>query len=216
MKENNSTLAKVEDKINNVRHNLNEGEIVLYQPDESINLEVRLDQETVWLTQMQMVELFKTTKQNISLHIGNIFKEGELDRRVAVKNPLTTTQHGAIPGKFQHSKVLLYNLDVIISVGYRVKNPIGTRFRQWATTVLREHLLKGYTINHHLVALQQNVDSRFESLENRVGVQEQQIAFLVNMHQQPSGASVKDMGKGLCTVIELGFSPEEVLGKAEC
>ena len=82
-------------------------EIVLYQPDESISLEVKLDQETVWLTQAQMVELFQTSKQNVSLHISNIFKEGELLQEMVVKESLTTTSHGAIPGKFQQKKVKL-------------------------------------------------------------------------------------------------------------
>lgn len=113
----------------------NESQIVLYQPNESIRLEVKLDAETVWLTQAQMVELFQTTKQNVSLHISNIFKEGELQPEVVVKDSLTTTQHGAILGKVQHKKVKLYNLDVIISVGYRVKSQRGTQFRQWATSV---------------------------------------------------------------------------------
>ena len=98
------------------------GEIILYQPNESIKIEVRIEDETVWLTQSQMVVLFQTTKQNISLHINNIFREGELQREVAVKESLITTVHGAIEGKVQLKKVFLYNLDVIISVGYRVKS----------------------------------------------------------------------------------------------
>jgi hypothetical protein len=106
------------------------GEIILYRPqDESVSIDVLVESETVWLTQAQMVELFQTTKQNISLHINNIFKEGELVEEVVVKESLTTTQHGAIPGKTQQQKVKLYNLDVIVSVGYRVKSQRGTQFR---------------------------------------------------------------------------------------
>ena len=115
-------------------------QIVLYQPDESISLEVKLEEDTVWLTQAQMVELFQTTKQNVSLHISNIFKEGELNSALVVKDSLTTTPHGAIEGKVQHKRTKLYNLDVIISVGYRVKSQRGTQFRQWATrTVTPTH-----------------------------------------------------------------------------
>ena len=101
------------------------GEIVLYQPNDNIRLEVRLQDETVWLTQQQMAELFNTTRNNITLHIGNIFKEGELEVNSVRKESLLT----AADGKKYRTK--FYNLDVIISVGYRVKSPVGTRFRQW-------------------------------------------------------------------------------------
>jgi hypothetical protein len=102
------------------------GEIVLYQPDDNVRLEVRLQDETIWLTQQQMSELFSTTRNNITLHIGNIFKEGELEANSVCKESLLT----ASDGKKYRTK--FYNLDVIISVGYRVKSKIGTRFRQWA------------------------------------------------------------------------------------
>jgi hypothetical protein len=159
------------------------GEIILYQPDDNICLEVRLDEETVWLTQQQMVALFKTTKQNISLHINNIFKEGELQRTVVVKESLTTTIHGAIKDKLQQKKVYLYNLDVIISVGYRVKSQAGTRFRQWATQVLKQYMLRGYSVNQHLVALQERIDNRFTALETRVEEHHQHIDFLIRREQ---------------------------------
>ena len=158
------------------------GEIVLYQPDANITMEVRLEQETVWLTQAQMVELFKSTKQNISLHINNIYKESELTQVSTVKDYLTVQTEG---GRTVKRTLRYYNLDVIISVGYRVKSQVGTRFRQWANQVLKQHLLNGYSINRHLIALQQQVDSRFEALEHRVDEQQQQVEFLVDMHRQP-------------------------------
>ena len=102
------------------------GEIVMYQPDETIRLEVKVENETVWLTQQQMAELFLTTKQNISLHVNNIFKEDELEKDSVVKESLTTATDG------KKYKTKIYNLDVIISVGYRVKSKRGTKFRQWA------------------------------------------------------------------------------------
>ena len=108
----------------------NKGEIVMYQPDETIRLEVRVENETVWLTQQQMAELFEATKQNVSLHINNIFKEDELDRLSVVKDSLTTARDG------KRYKTKFYNLDVIISVGYRIKSKRGTLFRQWANRVL--------------------------------------------------------------------------------
>ena len=121
-----------------------DNEIILYQPDSTVKLEVRLENETVWLTQQQMMELFQTSKQNISLHINNIFKEGELTADSVVKDSLTTASDG------KKYKTKYYNLDVIISVGYRVKSLRGTQFRQWANKVLKEYLLRGYSNNQRL------------------------------------------------------------------
>jgi hypothetical protein len=130
-------------------------EIIIYQTDEqSTRLEVRLEDETVWLTQSQMVELFDSTKQNISLHINNVFKESELSYEATVKEYLTVQKEGL---RFVKRKLIMYNLDVIISVGYRVKSLRGTQFRIWANKVLKDYLLKGYAINQ-----------RFERIENDV------------------------------------------------
>lgn len=140
-----------------------------------------------------MVELFQTTKQNVSLHIGNIFKEGELQRDVVVKDSLTTTQHGAIAGKVQHKRVKLYNLDVIISVGYRVKSQRGTQFRQWATRVLKDYLLKGYSVNQQLLAMQRQIDTRFDEhaqrmtrIEDTQAKQQQQLDFFIRTSTPPA------------------------------
>jgi hypothetical protein len=154
-------------------------EIVLYRPDElAEHIEVRFENDTVWLTQAQMAELFGKTKQNISLHINNVFKEGELISSVVVKEYLTTTQHGAIKGKTQTTSVKHYNLDVIISVGYRVKSKQGTQFRIWATNKLRDYLLKGYAINTRMDRIEDN----FEALKNKVGEMDLQI----NTHRIPT------------------------------
>ena len=115
------------------------GEIVMYQPDETIRLEVRVENETVWLTQAQMAELFRTTKQNVSLHVNNIFREDELVESSVVKDSLTTARDG------KRYKTKMYNLDVIISVGYRVKSKRGTQFRQWANRVLKGLACNGIT-----------------------------------------------------------------------
>lgn len=123
------------------------GEMVIYQSDEGIRLDVRLESNTVWLNQDQIVSLFNKSKSTISEHISNIFKEGELDEQVVVRKFRTTTQHGAIEGKTQSKEVKYYNLDVIISVGYRVKSIQGTRFRQWATQRLHEYIVKGYAMD---------------------------------------------------------------------
>lgn len=128
---------------------MEKGEILIYQnQDGNIKIDVRLEDETVWLTQTDMAQLFGKDKRTISEHIGNIFKEGELDENVVVRNFRITTPHGAIEGKTQESKVNLYNLDVIISIGYRVKSPQGTQFRIWATQRLKEYIIKGFTLNN--------------------------------------------------------------------
>ena len=146
-------------------------EIVLYQPDSTIQLEVRLQDETVWLTQQQMVALFDTTKPNISMHISNIYKEGELQKEATVQDILTVQDEG---GRQVTRRVQYYNLDVIISVGYRVKSKRGTQFRQWALRILKDYLLRGYAVNN-----------RLDRLEQRVAKTEEQIDFFVRTSLPP-------------------------------
>lgn len=120
-------------------------EIVIYKSEDgNIKVDVLFEDETVWLTQVQMVNLFQSTKQNISLHINNIFKEGELDKKATVKNYLTVREEG---NRHVKRDIEYYNLDVVISVGYRVKSYQGTQFRIWATQRLREYIIKGFTLN---------------------------------------------------------------------
>lgn len=123
-------------------------QIVIYQSEDGqTQVDVRLENETVWLTQAQMVELFQTTKQNVSLHVGNVFKEGELEEKSTVKEYLTVQKEGE---RKVSRKVKYYNLDVIISVGYRVKSKCGTAFRIWANNVLKQYLIKGYAVNERM------------------------------------------------------------------
>ena len=129
-------------------------DILIYQnSDGNIKIDVRLEEETVWLTQDQMATLFGKAKSTINEHIKNVFAEGELDEKVVVRKFRITTQHGAMTGKTQEVEVNGYNLDVIISVGYRVKSPQGTQFRIWATQRLKEYIIKGFVLN----------DDRFKS-----------------------------------------------------
>ena len=127
---------------------MEENKIIIYQTEDGqTQIDVRLENETVWLTQAQMVELFQTTKQNVSLHVGNVFKEGELEQEATVKEYLTVQKEGK---REVRRRVRYYNLDVIISVGYRVKSKRGTAFRIWARKVLRDYLVKGYAVNERL------------------------------------------------------------------
>jgi len=131
-----------------MKKNNPQSEIVLFKTDdEKLQISVRLEGETVWLTQDQMAGLFEKGRSTITEHIQNIFKEGELDEKMVCRNFRHTTQHGAIKGKTQNVTVKHYNLDVIISVGYRVKSLRGTQFRQWATQRLHEYIIKGFTMD---------------------------------------------------------------------
>ena len=144
--------------------------IVVYQSeDNTLRLDVQMAQETVWLSQQQMAELFNSTIPNISIHIRNIFKEGELDKEATVKDFLIVQNEG---GRQVTRHVAYYNLDVIISVGYRVKSQRGVLFRQWATKVLREYLFRGYAFNQ-----------RFERIEHRLAnMEERQSQFEMEIH----------------------------------
>ena len=122
-------------------------ELVIFETkDHAVKLEVPVNEETVWLTQAQMASLFQTTKQNISLHVNNCFREKELDKNSVVKDFLTTASDG------KQYKTKFYSLDVIISVGYRVKSKRGVEFRKWANSVLKQYILQGYAVNSHRIA----------------------------------------------------------------
>lgn len=151
-------------------------EIILYQPDNTLKLDVRVEDETVWLTQAQMSELFQATKQNISLHISNIYKEGELEPASTVKEYLTVQTEGKRTVKRQLS---YYNLDVIISVGYRVKSLRGTQFRQWANKVLKEYLLRGYSVNQRLIDMSDRLDRRLLEQDNKIAAIRKDVDFFV-------------------------------------
>jgi hypothetical protein len=127
-------------------------ELIIYQTEDGqTKIQTRLENETVWLTQAQMATLFSKGRSTITEHIGNIFKEGELVKEMVSRKIRHTTQHGAIKGKTQKTESTFYNLDVIISVGYRVKSHQGTQFRVWATQRLNEYIVKGFTMNDDLL-----------------------------------------------------------------
>ena len=147
---------------------MNNSEILIYQnQDGNIKVDVRLEEETVWLTQDQMALLFGKGRSTITEHIQNVFKEGELDEKVVCRNFRHTTQHGAIEGKTQEKEVKNYNLDVIISVGYRVKSPQGTQFRIWATQRLKEYIIKGFALNDDRFK-RGNSMNYFDELQSRI------------------------------------------------
>lgn len=137
-------------------------------------IDVLIEDDTVWLTQLQMVQLFQSTKQNISLHIANIFKEGELEKNSVVKEYLTVQNEGE---RKVSRKIKIYNLDVIISVGYRVKSKTGTQFRIWTNKILKDFLLKGYAINHRIEVLEKKVSS--------IEIKNSELQLLINSNLPP-------------------------------
>ena len=147
------------------------GEIVMYQPDETIRLEVRVEDETVWLSQAQMAELFGTKRQAITKHLLNIYECEELERNATCSILELVRKEG---NRFVKRKIEFYNLDAIISVGFRVNTKRGIEFRQWANRVLKQYLLKGYALNQ-----------RLEMLERRVSITEEKIDFFVHKSLPP-------------------------------
>ena len=170
-------------------------EIVVYQPEGGeFHIEVRVENESVWLTQAQMAELFHATKQNISLHIANIYKEGELDRNSVVKEYLTTASDGKC------YKTKWFNLDVIISVGYRIKSIQGTRFRQWALNILKEYMLKGYAVNQRMLA-PQTQQKLIENVNTRLTAVEQRVDFFVNTAHSAQNQRIEQLSNDVQKVM---------------
>lgn len=154
-------------------------EIILYNPDNTLYLDVRVEDESVWLTQAQMAELFQTSRNNITLHTRNIFKEGELVENSVSKESLLTAKDG------KKYRTKLYNLDVIISVGYRVKSVRGTQFRIWANKVLKDYLLRGYSINQRLKQLEDRIDRRLSEHDRHLLQLDEKVDFFVRSSLKP-------------------------------
>ena len=169
------------------QQNIQKGEIILYQPDETVRLEVRLEDDTVWLTTNQMAALFDREESNIRRHVINVFREGELERANNVQILHVNGVKKPVP---------FYSLDVIISVGYRVKSQRGTKFRQWANKVIKDYLLHGYAFNQRLLQVEQRLDARldahtqteqqrFMQIESTLADHQEKIDFFVRTNQPP-------------------------------
>ena len=154
-------------------------EIVLYQPNEQMSLEVKLENETVWLTQQQIADLFGVKRPAVTKHLGNIFREGELD----ITSVSSILEHTAADGKIYSTQ--FYNLDAILSVGYRVNSKNATLFRRWANQVLKEYMLRGYAINQRLLAMEEYMDKRIGRIENTLASHQEKIDFFVRTSLPP-------------------------------
>lgn len=170
-----NALETVPNKVSNA-----DNEIIIYQPDSTVKLEVRLENETVWLTQQQIADLFGVKQPAISKHLKNIFESGELDEN-SVHSILEYT---AADGKSYQTK--FYNLDAILSVGYRVNSRNATLFRQWANKVLKEYLLRGYSVNQRLMLMEDRIDRRLSEHDHQLLQLTEKVDFFVRSSLQPT------------------------------
>ena len=175
---------------NNILATTDNSQIVLYQPDEKISLHVKIEEETVWLTQAQMVELFGSSKANISEHITNIYQQGELMQSATVRKFRTVRKEG---NRMVTRNMDYYNLDMIISVGFRVNSHQGIRFRQWANNVLKEYLLRGYAVHQQMLQMEQRIDSKLmlqhddmQRIKDIQAKQQQQLDFFIQTSTPPA------------------------------
>ena len=175
---------------NNIQATTDDSQIVLYQPDESISLQVKIEEDTVWLTQAQMVELFGSSKANISEHITNIYQQGELMQSATVRKYRTVRKEG---NRMVTRNMDYYNLDMIISVGFRVNSHQGIRFRQWANNVLKEYLLRGYAVHQQMLQMEQRIDSKLmlqhdemQRIKDIQAKQQQQLDFFIQTSTPPA------------------------------
>ena len=159
-----------------------DNQIVVYQPNETVRLDVRLENETVWLTQSQMATLFGCSTDNVGLHLKNIYSCGELDKGATTEESSVVQVEGQ---RRVSRKVYLYNLDAIISVGYRVNSVLGVKFRQWATRVLKEYLLRGYSVNARLNQLEDRMDRRLAKHDSEIVELKEKVDFFVQTQTPP-------------------------------
>ena len=161
---------------------VSENQIVVYQPNETVRLDVRLENETVWLTQAQLCELFGVVKSNVSYHLKNVFGTNELDYEATVQKIRTVRLEA---GRNVSREIEYFNLDVIISLGYRINSKLGIQFRQWATRVLKSYLLQGYAVNTQFAQLEDKVDRRLAKHEERIATLEEKVDFFVQTQTPP-------------------------------
>ena len=193
-------------------------EIIIYQPDKFSNhINVRVEADTIWLTQIQIVNLFESSKANISEHIKNIYKTGELNKEATVRKFRTVQKEG---GRNVTRELTHYNLDMIISIGYRVNSIRGTQFRIWANKILKDYLLKGYALNNRMNRIEDNVqkhNEQYPKIEIRkLTTAHDRFMIIDKKTVYHFGASLKDAGKKWFVFSKLEMDAEGILEKLNC
>ena len=191
--------------------NETENQIVVYQPNETVRLDVRLENETVWLTQAQMATLFGCSTDNIGLHLKNIYSVGELSKVATTEDFSVVRMEGA---RQVRRIVTCYNLDAIISVGYRVNSILGVRFRQWATGILKDYLLRGYSVNSRLNQLEDSMHRNLSKHDDRISALEQKVDFFVQTREPPlQGVFYEGQLWDACSLVEklIGRAKKDIL-----
>ena len=177
-----------------------ENQIVVYQPNETIRLDVRLEDETVWLTQAQLCDLFGVVKSNVSYHLKNIYETEELEYEATVQKIRTVRLEA---GRRVSRDIEYFNLDVIISLGYRINSRLGIQFRQWATRVLKEVMIRGYSFSQRLNLLEDKIDRRFSKHDDRLAVLEDKVDFFVQTQTPPlQGVFYEGQLWDACSLVE--------------
>ena len=180
--------------------NETENQIVVYQPNETIRLDVRLEDETVWLTQAQLCDLFGVVKSNVSYHLKNIYETEELEYEATVQKIRTVRLEA---GRRVSRDIEYFNLDVIISLGYRINSRLGIQFRQWATRVLKEVMIRGYSFSQRLNQLEDKIDRRFSKHDDRLAVLEDKVDFFVQTREPPlQGVFYEGQLWDACSLVE--------------
>ena len=181
--------------------NETENQIVVYQPNETIRLDVRLEDETVWLTQAQLCDLFGVVKSNVSYHLKNIYETEELEYEATVQKIRTVRLEA---GRRVSRDIEYFNLDVIISLGYRINSRLGIQFRQWATRVLKEVMIRGYSFSQRLNQLEDKIDRRFSKHDDRLAVLEDKVDFFVQTREPPlQGVFYEGQLWDACSLVEM-------------
>lgn len=157
-------------------------EIIIYQPNDNTKIEVRLNDEMIWLSQPQIVQLFQSSKSNISEHIRNIYSQNELDKDSTVRIFRTVQTEG---NRNVHRNITYYNLDMIISIGFRVNTKIGIHFRQWANNILKDNLIKGYSINKRIDYIENKIEHKLQEHEAQLNKIDEQINYFVQKSLSP-------------------------------
>ena len=191
--------------------NETENQIVVYQPNETIRLDVRLEDETVWLTQAQLCDLFGVVKSNVSYHLKNIYETEELEYEATVQKIRTVRLEA---GRRVSRDIEYFNLDVIISLGYRINSRLGIQFRQWATRVLKEVMIRGYSFSQRLNQLEDKIDRRFSKHDDRLAVLEDKVDFFVQTREPPlQGVFYEGQLWDACSLVEklIGRAKKEIL-----